>query len=194
MLALSKFILIVGVVVSIMLSGGSGIIANDSDLNSSNASESLLCQEVTKENISILLNLGQAYEAEFSKITGKIPNEMGIFQFDTMPKNPYMGYLFYEKSVPVGFCIINTCVNPMDIAEFYIIPSKRKQKLGMFFSHTIFKKYPGIWQVRQIQGADHAVNFWRRVITEYTSGNYKEEVVEDPDWGFVTKQTFSSSP
>ena len=189
---MSKIILIGVVFMSIMLRVGSGVIASDSALNSSNAAADLRYQRVTEENIAILLNLGQAYEAEFSKITGKIPNEMGVFQLDTMPKNPYTGYLFYEKSVPVGFCIINTRVNPMDIAEFYIIPSKRNQKLGMTFAHSIFKKYPGTWQVRQIQGADHAVKFWRRVIGGYTSGNYNEEVVEDPDWGVVTKQTFLS--
>ena len=187
-----KVILIVRVFVSIILSLGSGVIASNSDLNFSNAAESLFYQEVTEENIAILLNLGQTYEAEFSKITGKVPNEMGVFQLDTIPKHPYTGYLFYEKSVPVGFCIINTNVNPMDIAEFYIIPSKRNKKFGITFAHSIFKKYPGTWQVRQIQGADHAVKFWRRVISDYTLGNYKEEVVEDPNWGVVTKQTFLS--
>ena len=144
------------------------------------------------ENISILHNLGQAYEAEFSKITGKIPDEHGVFHLDTLPQAPYTGYLLYENTTIVGFCIVNIQTNPMDIAEFYIIPSKRKKKLGMYFAYALFGKYPGAWQVRQIQGADHAVTFWRRVIDLYTHGQYQEETIQDPDWGVVTRQTFSS--
>jgi predicted acetyltransferase len=186
------------IIFMIMIFSLSGsVVATDSDAHFANDISDIMLEnfslkQVTEENIVILFNLGQAYEAEFSKITGKLPNEMGIFQLDTKPIAPYTGYIFYEEKVPVGFCIINTRVSPMDIAEFYIIPSKRKQKLGMFFSWAIFKKYPGIWQVRQIQGADYAVSFWRSVIAQYTLGDYKDELVEDQDWGMVTRQTFSS--
>lgn len=154
--------------------------------------EGIFLKPVNEENISILFNLGQAYEAEFSSITGKDPDDKGIFNLDTIPKGDYTGYLFYQNVIPMGFCIININNSPMDVAEFYIVPSKRKQKLGMACAHDIFNKHQGVWQVRQIQNLDYAVKFWRRVIGVYTGNNYEEDIVTDLDWGVVIRQTFSS--
>lgn len=55
----------------------------------------LLLKVVGDYNIDVLLNLSQAYEAEFSSITGKRPNEDGVFTLDTMPYDPYIGYILY---------------------------------------------------------------------------------------------------
>lgn len=76
--------------------------------------------------------------------------------------------------------------------EFYIIPARRKNKLGERLATTIFNMYPGDWQVRQIAGADLAKAFWRKIIKTFTQGNYVESEVNDPDWGVVTRQQFVS--
>lgn len=60
----------------------------------------------------------------------------------------------------------------------------------MKFAHDIFGKHPGWWQVRQIEGATNAHKFWQRIIAVYTNCDFTEEVVDDPDWGVVNKQTF----
>jgi len=39
--------------------------------------------EVTEVNKSVYLNLAQSYEGEFSAITGKKPDENGLFELDT---------------------------------------------------------------------------------------------------------------
>lgn len=158
-----------------------------------NQLQSLRLVEVNHTNLLVILNLAQAYEAEFSALTGKIPNDNGEFVFDTIPVAPYQGYLLYQANTPIGFCVINTNSTPQDIAEFYIIPSRRHKKIGTEFAYSIFDKYPGLWQVRQIKGAEHAIAFWRRVISTYTKNNYKEQIIEDPDWGIVTKQIFTAA-
>ena len=147
---------------------------------------------VTSENIHILLNLAQAYEAEFSAITKKKPNNDGVFVLDAMPQAPFLGYILYHAEIPIGFSVINVKSTPKDIAEFYVIPAMRHQKIGMKFAHSIFSKHPGAWQVRQIQGATNAVKFWQHTISIYTNNNYEEEIVDDPYWGMVTKQNFSA--
>ncbi len=148
--------------------------------------------QVNHTNLLVILNLAQAYEAEFSALTGKIPNDNGEFVFDTIPVTPYQGYLFYQENTPIGFCVINTNSTLKDIAEFYIIPSMRRKEIGTQFAYAIFNKYPGLWQARQIKGADHAVKFWRNVISAYTKNNYKEQTIQDPHWGTVTRQIFTS--
>ena len=146
---------------------------------------------IKPKNIHILLNLAQAYEAEFSAITKKKPNNDGVFELDVMPHSPHVGYILYQAEIPMGFCVINATSDPKDIAEFYVIPAMRRQAIGMKFAHKIFKAHPGRWQVRQIEGANHAVKFWRYTISACTNNNYEEKIVDDPDWGMVTKQTFS---
>ena len=155
-------------------------------------SRSLAIAVVNQENLGSLLNLAQAYEAEFSSLTGKMPGDDGIFKLDTMPFKPYVGYIFYYDGIPIGFCILNPESNPKDISEYYIVPVMRRKNLGYLFAQAIFSTYPGQWQVRQIQGADQAVKFWRRLISQYTQNQYVEERVNDPEWGLVTRQLFVS--
>ncbi|MBE8604593.1 hypothetical protein BCV09_18515 [Vibrio cyclitrophicus] len=38
---------------------------------------------------------------------------------------------------------------------------------------------------------EHAVKFWKGVISDYTSGNYVEDQYQGEKWGLVTRQGFS---
>ncbi|NGX45982.1 MAG: hypothetical protein K940chlam2_01163 [Chlamydiae bacterium] len=77
-----------------------------------------------------------------------------------------------------------------DICEFYILPDFRERGIGEKFAHAVFNRFPGKWQVRQIEGADAARAFWRKVVGSYTSGNFEEIEFDDPYWGPVTSQRF----
>ena len=61
-----------------------------------NAEKVIKIVKITNNNIEVYKNLGQAYEAEFSSLTEKIPNEQGIFSLDSLPNHPYIGYLAYK--------------------------------------------------------------------------------------------------
>ena len=161
-------------------------------LSRSEQSDNPIVILINDENLKVYLNLAYSYEAEFSSLTHKMPNEFGIFEPDTMPKSPYTGYLLYLKNIPIGFCIAKISEEINDIAEFYVIPAMRKNKFGCNFAISIFDTHPGKWQVREIAGADNAIAFWRKVITKFTNNEYKEAVVNDPTWGIVTRQQFVS--
>jgi len=148
--------------------------------------------KVNKENLTIILHLIQAYEAEFSLITKKVPQKNGLFLMDTTIDEEHPSFLLYKNKFPVGFCIKSTHDRRHDIAEFYVVPSMRAQELGTSFAIEIFKYYPGSWQVRQIEGADKARAFWRKAIGKFTNNNFTESVVEDHYWGKVTRQLFES--
>ena len=148
--------------------------------------------EVTNENVHVLQNLAQAYEAEFSAMTRKTPDQDGIFRLDTPPDALHTGYLLFDNDLPVGFGIIGLVEGRNDVAEFYVIPSVRGQGLGESFAHRLFSMHEGEWQVRQIEGAQKATDFWRKTISTYTNGQFTESIVDDADWGKVTRQLFSS--
>ena len=60
---------------------------------------------VDDDNLHIMLNLAQAYEAEFSSITHKKPNNDGVFALDAMPHSPYLGYVLYQAKTPICFVL-----------------------------------------------------------------------------------------
>ncbi len=152
----------------------------------------LIIVEVNNSNLNILLNLAQAYEAEFSLVTKKNPLPSGLYSLDTNCDIDHPSYLIYDKVTPIGFCIKTIVDLRHDISEFYVIPTYRRKGIAKYFATEIFKKYTGDWQVRQIRGADKAVSFWRAVINEFTSGHFSESQVDDASWGTVTRQIFKS--
>lgn len=147
--------------------------------------------KIDGSNIQVFSHLVQNYEAEFSPLTGKHPDGRGLYALDVEISAERPGYLAYEGDIPIGLAVLGTHQGISDIAEFYIVPSFRRQSFGKRFAFELFDMRPGAWQVRQIQGADKARNFWRVVINEYTGGEYAETVENDPYWGPVTRQAFT---
>ncbi len=151
-------------------------------------------QQVDGSNIHVYRNLCQAYEAEFSTITGKLPDADGLFPLDTYLGGPVQGFLLFVGGSPVGFAAIRVEQGEgAEVCEFYIVPSLRQRGLGKAFASRLFGMYPGPWQVKQLQGAGYATSFWCKVIGECTGGNYLQDEYDDPYWGRVTRQCFSIS-
>ncbi|MCG9760613.1 GNAT family N-acetyltransferase [Pseudoalteromonas sp. Isolate6] len=147
-------------------------------------------RQVVGSLTQVYFNLVQAYEAEFSVLTEKLPDSNGLFQIDTPIDEQHLGYLAYENGRPVGFINILKVQNTFEVCEFYIVPAARKRKLGSSFMSKIWQMYPGHWQVKQIQGADHAINFWRNALT-LNGIDYCESQYQDDYWGVVNRQIFT---
>ena len=54
-------------------------------------------REVTAGNAQVYLNLCQAYEAEFSAITGRLPDQDGLFALDTVLGGEVKGFLLVAQ-------------------------------------------------------------------------------------------------
>lgn len=148
---------------------------------------------ITRENAAIFDVFVQDYEAEFSAITKKEPGSDGCFSLEaSWGGGGFKGFYLFIKDKPAGFVIVGTVDGRSDIAEFYILPCYRKLGLGKALAFEIFDRFPGPWQVRQIEGAKEAKIFWHRTIAAYTHGHFTEEQVNDPYWGVVTRQLFTS--
>ena len=149
-------------------------------------------KQVDADNQHIYMNLAQAYEAEFSKIMQKQPDENGLFSLDTPLGGDVTGYLLYIDDVPAGHAAIAQLAEGVyEVCDFYVAPFFRKNKAGKKFISSLFSRLRGDWEIKQVQGADHAVRFWREVIGCYTVGNYTEDQYQDEKWGLVTRQRFS---
>lgn len=153
-----------------------------------------MLQLIDESNSSIFDKLVQDYEDEFSSITGKKKNQDGKYDLDVDWRSPNIGYYWQEDSNIVGFCIVDSVDDNLDIGEFYVVPAYREKGIGQNMAFAVFSQHPGPWQVRQIVHAELAKRFWRRVINDYTAGDYTESQVDDPTWGQVICQRFTSQP
>ena len=138
------------------------------------------------------LALSQQYEAEFSRITGKLPDASGHYKITDEVTDKYQAWVFQKDTQIVGFAVIDVSRQRTDVAEFYIIPALRGQRLGEISAMALFDCYPGDWQVRQIKGAEYARKFWEQVIRRYSQGLFDSSSELDHDWGHVYIQRFTA--
>lgn len=79
--------------------------------------------KVDLSNQHIYMNLAQAYEAEFSKIMQKKPDENGLFPLDTILEGNVTGYLLYVDGIPAGHtAIANESDGNYEVCDFYVVP------------------------------------------------------------------------
>lgn len=54
-----------------------------------------------------------------------------------------------------------------DMTEFFVVRGYRGLGIGREVAHEIWKKFPGVWEVRVINRNQEAGEFWRRAISQY---------------------------
>lgn len=148
--------------------------------------------KVDHSNVHVYHNLYQGYGAEFSRIIDDKPDENGLFDVYPKLEGEVTGYLLYLDGVPAALTAIEEkAPRTFEICDFYVVPYFRKNKVGKRFISRLFERLAGEWEIKQVAGADHAVQFWRDVVGDYTSGNFIEDEYADKKWGVVTRQRFS---
>jgi predicted acetyltransferase len=75
-----------------------------------------------------------------------------------------------------------------NMSEFFIMRKYRRQGIGRAVASHMFDLYPGNCEVAQLLCNHAAIAFWRKVIGDYTGGQFEEATWEDR---FVA-QTFDS--
>ena len=139
----------------------------------------------------VYMNLSQPYAAEFSKIIQQKPNKDGLFTIYSELGGDNTGYLLYIDDIPAALtAITRKGDNQFEVADFYVLPYFRKNKVGKQFISELFNLLGGSWEIKQVAGADHATTFWRDVINDYTAGRFSEDKYQDEVWGLVTRQQF----
>jgi predicted acetyltransferase len=68
------------------------------------------------------------------------------------------------------------------IDEFFVMRAYRKRGVGRYVAHALFDRYPGVWEVSEIMTNTPAQAFWRRIIGEYTGGNFTEVTLDTELW------------
>lgn len=81
-----------------------------------------------------------------------------------------------------------------DVGEFFILRKFRGKGVGKEAAHRAFDRFPGGWQVRELLENTPAQAFWRRIIDEYTGGDYTETKEVFPPFPYqMVVQRFSNA-
>ncbi|MFA6007367.1 MAG: GNAT family N-acetyltransferase, partial [Candidatus Shapirobacteria bacterium] len=141
------------------------------------------------------------YEEE---ITGK-DEEYKYLDSYWEEKNRWPFFILVDEKV-AGFVLVNehlilsekapptqkaTAGQSKNVSEFYIKKEYRAKGIGREAALKIFETFEGKWEVREIKENPKAREFWLKVISAYTQGNFKEIEMDNEKWqGWV--QTFDS--
>lgn len=68
------------------------------------------------------------------------------------------------------------------IAEFFVMRKFRRMGVGRTAAIAAFAQFPGHWEVSQVFQNVTGQRFWRKVIAEYTRGNYREVGLNNEVW------------
>lgn len=106
-------------------------------------------------------------------------------------------YVATVASHYAGFALVDTAVKVgaagrwMD--QFFILKKYRRSGAGSALARHVFSALPGAWEVGQMPTNHAARAFWRRVISDYTGGQFSEHKLEG-DWWEGWVQCFTVSP
>lgn len=144
--------------------------------------------KASKEDKEIIQNLGRFYIYEMSRYCGFLPNwdtpSNGLFEcidLSSYFEEPDR-YAFFIKvdNELAGFVLINKIGSTPDvdwnIGEFFIISKFQGKGIGRKAAEQIFDQFPGVWETSQIPENTAAVEFWDKVVTQYSHGQFEKSL------------------
>jgi predicted acetyltransferase len=139
--------------------------------------------KTTSEDKSVLRNMMELYLYDFSEYDGADLNPHGPFEYEyidqywTEPER--QAFFLKVEGKLAGFALIREVEssegnNYYSMAEFFVLRKYRRKNIGKNFAQRLFNLFPGFWKVAQEENNHPSQVFWRKVISEYTNGSYRE--------------------
>lgn len=167
------------------------------------------------DDAQVIRNLWPLYQHDLSRFTGAVPNQHGIFSDDdrttTLAQHlesldPWWSepevlfpYLIVVDGAPAGFNLIAARPRfakeiPADfvVHEFFVLQAYRGSTVAEQAATEGFNRHRGAWEVVTHPTHSRAIAFWRRVIRQYTSGQFSEAETDHP-WGRRVSFRFDNS-
>ncbi|OPA72941.1 GNAT family N-acetyltransferase [Paenibacillus selenitireducens] len=148
--------------------------------------------EVAESQKSILRQLIEFYEYDFSEFNDADINEHGFYGYKYFDhywtEDKRQAYFVKVDGQYAGFVLVNDhCYilhgdNSRSISEFFIMRKYRRKGIGERAAKHVFDKHVGSWEVLQHGNNSASQEFWRNTINEYTHGIYNEHDVITEHW------------
>jgi predicted acetyltransferase len=130
-----------------------------------------------REQEPLLGNLLELYAHDFSQFLNLEIGEDGRFGYRSLPlywsdpnRHPFIvridgkvaGLVLVKKGSEVSG---NDAV--WDMAEFFIVRGYRRRGIGTQAAHEVWRRFPGLWEVRVMQANVAAQHFWAAAISTF---------------------------
>ena len=149
--------------------------------------------EVAESEKSVLRQLVELYEYDFSEFDQKDVNEHGFYGYT------YFDYYWTEESrhpfflrvdgklagfvLLSDYCYAREVGEAKSVTEFFVMRKYRRQGIGKKVAGMVFDRFPGKWEVVQMGENQPAIQFWESVVAEYTQGEFEKVAVQTEWWG-----------
>ena len=134
------------------------------------------------EDKPLLQRMLELYQYDFSEYEGTDLDAHGCFGY------PYLDLYWREPTRHpflirvdgrlAGFILVNQKTylerSQWGISECFIMRKYRRNGVGKAAAFSVFEQIRGKWEVHELQSNGPSQLFWRRIIAEYTAGNYTE--------------------
>ena len=130
----------------------------------------------------ILRNLFPLYIHDLSAFTDFDVEEDGKFRappsfaayWESADRHPF---LLRADGKIAGFALIRQMESApltFDMGEFFVLRRYRRLGVGRIAAAALFDRFKGRWEVRELIDNLPAQSFWRRIIGDYTGGDFVE--------------------
>ena len=144
--------------------------------------------KATEEDKETIQNLGRFYVYEMFRYCGFNPGwetpANGLFECIDLSsyteKSDRFAFLIKVENELVGFVLINKVGSTPDVdwnmGEFFVVSKFQGKGVGRFVAEQFFKQFSGIWEVSQIPENKAAIDFWDKVIDQYSKGQFEKSL------------------
>jgi predicted acetyltransferase len=140
------------------------------------------------EQESVLANLFELYAHDFSEFHDLELGMDGRFGYRRLPlywsepgRHPFLvrmdGKLAGLVLVKRGSEISGN-ESVWDMAEFFVVRGYRRRGIGTDTAHEVWRRFPGLWEVRVMRSNRPARHFWERAIAVFTGQPIQSVPVE----------------
>jgi predicted acetyltransferase len=142
--------------------------------------------KATKEDKTIIQNLGRFYVYEMSRFCGFLPGwqtpSNGLFGCRSLrsycEQSDRHAFLIKVDGELAGFVLINKIGSSPDvdwnIGEFFVISKFQEKGVGGYVAEQVFSQFPGIWETSQMPENKVAIDFWEKIVDRYTKGRFEK--------------------
>ena len=131
----------------------------------------------TQDQEPILTNLLELYARDFSEFHEVEFDTEGRFAYKHLPlywsEEGRCPFLVWVDGIPAGFALvkrgseISGDAAIWDVAEFFVSRAYRRSGIGITAAHEVWRRFPGLWEVRVMESNLVACQFWARATEQF---------------------------
>jgi predicted acetyltransferase len=145
------------------------------------------------ETVQIIYLNGRFYVYEMSRYCGFIPGweipQNGLFECinlsSSFEKSDRHAFLIKADGELAGFVLVNKIGSTPDvdwnIGEFFVVSKFQGKGVGRYAAEQVFNQFPGVWETSQMPENKAALDFWEKIVGQFTDGQYEKSLKTIPE-------------